>query len=188
MKVPVVLTVSALLFSQFIAVGAATHHKTQITASGTPIPKSKADQSGSKQLDATKDTKTADEIEKWLGKSIHFVWTVTVKGAETIEQNFATIICSAENLVWQSLSKNGKSNGRATYTLQQITPEITQVSWKDNPQESNLGWVWTLDSSTGKAYGVVINAQPYENLTIAGNFSVLPLPTGGEEETKFSCP
>ncbi|MGH0000149.1 hypothetical protein ACQU0X_08720 [Pseudovibrio ascidiaceicola] len=161
---------------------------TQVTGDGPPVPTSKSLQSEIHTLAETGSGASAVKAtEQWLGKSLNFAWTITKEGAEAIEEKFTTFICNSEALAWNTTSKLGKSKGSATYTVQQITPDITQISWKDNPQESNLGWVWTLDAASGKAYGVVINSQPYENLSIEGEFAVLPVLTE-EEKSAFSCP
>ncbi|KZL23001.1 hypothetical protein [Pseudovibrio sp. WM33] len=184
MKPLAILSASAVLFihsSGLVAVA-------QVTGDGPPVPTSKSLQSDIHTLAETgSGASAAKAAEQWLGKSLNFAWTITKEGAEAIEEKFTTFICNSEALAWNTTSKLGKSKGSATYTVQQITPEITQFSWKDNPQESNLGWVWTLDAASGKAYGVVINSQPYENLSIEGEFAVLPVLTE-EEKNEFTCP
>ncbi|MES0870326.1 hypothetical protein [Pseudovibrio sp. SCP19] len=183
MRTPALLSATAIFLFQSASVTTA-----QVPGDGPPVPTSKSLQSEVHTLAETgSNTSAAKTAEQWLGKSLNFAWSITKDGAEAIEEKFTAFICNAEALAWNTTSQFGKSKGTATYTVQQITPDITQISWKDNPQESNLGWVWTLDEASGKAYGVVVNSQPYENLAIEGEFTVLPVPTA-EEKTEFSCP
>ncbi|SDR38164.1 hypothetical protein [Pseudovibrio sp. Tun.PSC04-5.I4] len=162
---------------------------TLIVEGGVPTPIARNAESSIRTLAGSSSASiSAETVEAWLGRSINLAWKATKEGTEAAEETFTTFICNAEKLAWKSTTTElGPAKGSANYTVQQVTPTITQISWKDNPQESNLGWVWTLDAATGKAYGVVVNSQPFENLPITGEFTVQITPTA-EEKEQFACP
>lgn len=128
------------------------------------------------------------QAQKWLGKNLSLAWKATKTGAHETETKFETLLCDARMMVWRAFDNDdGSPPATTTYTIQQISPTITQISWKEDPQRSNLAWVWTLDESTGKAYGVVVNSQPRENLPIEGEFTIQETITeAGAPE--FQCP
>ena len=184
MKTLSILSVSAIL----LAYSSGLISAAQLAENSPPVPASKSQQSEPHTLAETGNSSSPIKAaEQWLGKSLNFAWTITKEGAEAIEEKFTAFICDSEALAWNTTSTLGGGKGSAIYTVQQITSDITQISWKDNPQESNLGWVWTLDAASGKAYGIVVNSHPYENLSIEGVFAVLPIATKAEK-SKFTCP
>ncbi|GHB33091.1 hypothetical protein GCM10007094_22610 [Pseudovibrio japonicus] len=188
MKTIAILSASAMFLIQSAGLTGAQLHA-QSAGDGPPVPVSKnLDSDVSTLAQADNDTTSPDQAsEPWLGKSLSFAWSAMKEGAGTVEEKFTAFICDTEALAWNTTSELGRSKGSARYTVQQVTPDVIQISWKDDPQESNLGWIWTLDTTSGKAYGVVVNSQPYENLSIMGEFAILPVPTE-EQQTNFACP
>lgn len=184
MKTIAILSASTMFLIQSAGLTAAQPHA-KSAADGPPVPVSK---NLSTHAQADNGTTPPDQAaEQWLGQSLNFAWSAMKEGAGAMEEKFTAFICNTEALAWNTTSELGSSKGSARYTVQQITPDVIQISWKDDPQESNLGWIWTLDTTSGKAYGVVVNSQPYENLSIMGEFAVLPVPTE-EQESNFACP
>ncbi|OKL45211.1 hypothetical protein [Pseudovibrio exalbescens] len=109
-----------------------------------------------------------------LGKTLTHVWQEASANGDTIEKRFETFFCETDFLVWNDISQLADpEHHQAAYTMTEITPDITQVSWKDSPETSNLGYVWTLDFTTGKIFGVIINAEQDSNLQVEGTFEVL---------------
>ena len=141
------------------------------------------------QADVAGHAETAlSSAEKWLGKNLRLTWQATKSEGHTIEEKVETLLCDARQMVWRAFDedRSGQTNS-TTYTIQRISPTVTQISWREDPQKSNLAWVWTLDESTGKAYGVVVNSQPHENLPLKGEFTVVETLTP-EETSDFQCP
>ena len=188
MKTIAILSASAMFLMQSVDLSAA-QQQAEGTNGNPPVPVSKnlgSDLSTLAQAD-NDTTPPAQAAEPWLGKSLNFAWSAMTEGAGAMEEKFTAFICDTEALAWNTTSELGRSRGSARYTVQQVTPDVIQISWKDDPQESNLGWIWTLDTTSGKAYGVVVNSEPYENLSIMGEFAILPVPTE-EQENNFACP
>ena len=58
------------------------------------------------------------------------------------------------------------------YELTELSPGVLQVTWKESPETTNQGVVWTLNFGTYAIYGVLVNLDPTANYVVAGGFSV----------------
>ncbi|MDX5594608.1 hypothetical protein [Pseudovibrio sp. SPO723] len=126
----------------------------------------------------------ASQAQDLLGKTLTHAWQEAKADGEAIEKRFETFFCETDKLVWNDVTEiSAPKHGVASYTMTQISPDIAQLTWRGSPESQQLGYVWTLDFSQGKVYGVIINADADRNVTVEGTFEVLSgvTPTEGRQ-------
>lgn len=108
-----------------------------------------------------------------LGKTIVHSWTEGPLPSDMPKPAFETSFCSTERLVWNNVTDPAAITGQAeTYTTTTIAPGIVQINWKESPETTNLGVVWTLNFNAGRIHGVIVNGNPEMNLVLSGLFEL----------------
>lgn len=105
-----------------------------------------------------------------IGKKVKHEWK---KGPWT-GATFTTFFCSESVLTWNNTTDPDHITSEIEqYYRTEIAEGIVQISWKEDPDTTNFGLIWTLNFNTNKIYGVIINASPTENINVEGDFSVI---------------
>jgi predicted SnoaL-like aldol condensation-catalyzing enzyme len=105
-----------------------------------------------------------------VGKQVKHQWT---KGPWA-GASFTTLFCNDSDLVWNNTSDPDKITfEKEKYVRRDIGDGVVQISWKEDPNRTNFGLIWTLDFNTNKIYGVIVNASPTENINVEGKFEVI---------------
>jgi hypothetical protein len=108
-----------------------------------------------------------------VGKTIVHSWAIGPFPADMPRPAFETLFCSADRLVWNNVTDPDAIIGQAeNYSRVEIGEGIVQISWKESPETTNLGVVWTLNFNSGKIYGVIVNGNPKMNFVLEGEFTV----------------
>ena len=63
---------------------------------------------------------------------------------------------------------------KKTYVRSDIAPGIVQISWKEAPDTTNFGLIWTLNFNTNEITGVIVNVDTHANVNVSGRFEVKP--------------
>lgn len=105
-----------------------------------------------------------------VGKKVKHQWTKGLwSGA-----SFTTFFCSENVLTWNNTSDPSNiSSESEQYYRTEIAEGIIQISWKEDPETTNFGLIWTLNFNTKKIYGVIVNASKTENINVEGDFEVI---------------
>ena len=105
-----------------------------------------------------------------VGKTVHHSWTQ----GPWAGASFVTLFCSEDTLVWNNISDpDNVSSEKETYVRAEIAPGIAQISWKEDPANTNFGLIWTLNFNDNSITGVIVNADPKANVNVSGTFEVV---------------
>lgn len=111
--------------------------------------------------------------ELLIGKKVSHSWTENTFPKEWPTPTFETFICDANTLIWNNTTDmNNISSGVETYTAVELAPNVLQVSWKESPETTNYGIIWTLDFSDMTIKGVLVNIDPKRNFVVSGKFTL----------------
>ena len=91
-----------------------------------------------------------------VGNTFVHAWTINPYPDGTPAPKYETRFCDDRTLVWSDVTdmSNVKS-GIEEYELTEISPGVLQVTWKESPDTTDHGVVWTLNFGTYGIYGVV---------------------------------
>lgn len=86
---------------------------------------------------------------------------------------FVTSIASPNELVWHNVTDpEAISSGTEYYVRTDLAPGIVQITWKESPDTTDFGVVWTLNVDSGRIHGVIVNADPKRNMVLSGDFRI----------------
>jgi hypothetical protein len=112
------------------------------------------------------------------GSKISHAWTENSFPQNWKNPTFETFICENNTLVWNNTTDtNNPTSGREKYTAVELAPKLLQVSWKESPETTNYGIIWTLDFNNMTIRGVLVNINPNQNYVVAGEFSIVKAQT-----------
>lgn len=122
-------------------------------------------------------TETAEpemaQAPELVGKTVTHEWTENPYGADKPVPSYVTFFCDDSTLVWNAVTDPSDiRSGTETYTRTDFAPGIVQITWKESPDTSNYGVIWTLKFETMESYGVIVNADPNANQILAGTLGV----------------
>jgi hypothetical protein len=107
-----------------------------------------------------------------VGNTFVHSWTINPFPRSRPVPKYETLFCDEDTLVWNDVTDLSKvHSGVETYVLTELSPGVVQVTWKESPETTNHGVVWTLNFRTYAIYGVRVNADPNANHVLAGGFS-----------------
>ena len=107
-----------------------------------------------------------------VGNTFVHAWTINPYPDGTPAPKYETRFCDERILVWSDITDlSNVTSGIEKYELTEISPGVLQVTWKESPDTTDLGMVWTLNFGTYAIYGVVVNADRNVNHLLAGGFS-----------------
>jgi len=110
--------------------------------------------------------------ELLAGKKVSHSWTENTFPKEWPTPTFETFICDNSTLIWNNTTDiNNISFGVEAYTAVELAPNVLQVSWKESPETTNYGIIWTLDFNNMTIKGVLVNIDPKRNFVVAGKFT-----------------
>ena len=116
---------------------------------------------------------TASADIRLVGNTFTHAWTVNTFPDDWPTPKYETRFCDQETLVWNNVTDmRNVSSGVEKYELTELSPGVLQVTWKESPETTNQGVVWTLNFRTYAIYGVLVNLDPTANYVVAGGFSV----------------
>jgi hypothetical protein len=108
-----------------------------------------------------------------VGKTFTHSWTINTFPAGSPVPAYVTIICDYETLVWNNVTDpKHVTSGVESYLVRAIDKDIVQVSWKESPETTNYGMVWTLNFRTNEIFGVLVNVDKKTNYSVAGKFQI----------------
>lgn len=111
--------------------------------------------------------------ELLVGKKVSHSWTENTFPKEWPTPTFETFICDDSTLIWNNTTdKNNITSGVETYTVVKLAPKVLQVSWKESPETTNYGIIWTLDFNDMTINGVLVNIDPKRNFVVSGLFTI----------------
>ena len=103
------------------------------------------------------------------GKTITHSWSEGLWAGAS----FVTVFCSENELVWNNVTNPDEVTAeRETYVRVDLSDDIAQISWRESPDTTNLGLIWTLNFATNQITGVIVNAMPEQNVNVAGTFTM----------------
>lgn len=106
-----------------------------------------------------------------VGKTITHAWTINTFPADRPAPSYVTLFCDYETLVWNDVTdQKNVISGVESYLVREIDKDIVQVSWKESPETTNYGMVWTLNFRTNEIFGVLVNVDKKINYSVAGKF------------------
>ena len=112
-------------------------------------------------------------MDKLIGKKITHSWTENTFPEGWPTPTYVTVICDAKKLIWNNVTDmDNFSYGEEEYTAIELAPNIIQVSWKESPETTNYGIIWTLDLNTNKIKGVLVNIDSRVNYVVSGTFTI----------------
>lgn len=115
---------------------------------------------------------TAHADIRLVGNTFVHSWTINPFPKERPAPKYETFFCDEDTLVWNNVTDMSKvRSGVETYELTELSPGVLQVTWKESPETTNHGVVWTLNFRTYAIYGVRVNVDPNTNQVLAGGFS-----------------
>ena len=98
-----------------------------------------------------------------VGNTVHHTWTA----GPWAGASFVTLFCSAATLVWNNISDpENVMSEKKTYVRSDIAPGIVQISWKEAPDTTNFGLIWTLNFNTNEITGVIVNVDTHANVNV----------------------
>ena len=107
-----------------------------------------------------------------VGNTFVHTWTINPFPEAQPSPKYETLFCDEDTLVWNDVTDSTRvQSGVETYVLTELSPGVVQVTWKESPDTTNHGVVWTLNFRTYAIYGVRVNADPHTNHVLAGGFS-----------------
>lgn len=107
------------------------------------------------------------------GYKISHSWTENSFPKNWKTPTFDTFICENNTLIWNNTTDaNNPTSGLEKYNAIELAPNLLQVSWKESPETTNYGIIWTLDFNNMSIRGVLVNLNPNENYVVAGKFSI----------------
>ncbi|WP_250655988.1 hypothetical protein [Alkalimarinus coralli] len=111
--------------------------------------------------------------ELLVGKKVSHSWTENTFPKEWPTPTFETYICDNRTLIWNNTTdKNNLSFGVEAYTAVELAPKVLQVSWKESPETTNYGIIWTLDFNDMTINGVLVNIDNTRNFVVSGAFTI----------------
>jgi hypothetical protein len=114
-----------------------------------------------------------DDHAELVGKTVTHDWTQNPYGADTPVPSYVTFFCDDTTLVWNAVTDPSDiRSGREAYTRTDLAPGIVQITWKESPETSNYGVIWTMKFDTMESFGVVVNAEPDANQILAGTLGL----------------
>jgi len=115
---------------------------------------------------------TAHADIRLVGNTFVHAWTVNPFREKRPPPKYETRFCDEQMLVWNNVTDLSKvESGVEKYELTELSPGVLQVTWKESPETTNHGVVWTLNFRTYAIYGVRVNVDPNVNYVVAGGFS-----------------
>jgi len=106
------------------------------------------------------------------GSVISHSWTENTFPQTWPTPKFETYICDEKTLVWNNITDlNRPTSGIETYHVVELAPRLLQVSWKESPETTNYGVIWTLDFNNMVIRGVLVNLDTNVNYEVSGIFS-----------------
>ena len=106
------------------------------------------------------------------GTVISHSWTKNSFPKAWPTPKFTTFICDQHTLIWNNITNIEQlSFGIERYTVVELAPKLLQVSWKESPDTTNYGIIWTLDFNQMNINGVLINIDQNINYVVSGKFS-----------------
>jgi hypothetical protein len=106
------------------------------------------------------------------GSMISHSWTENSFPNHWPAPKFETFICDDRTLVWNNITDMKKlTSGIEKYDAVELAPNLLQVSWKESPETTNYGIIWTLDFNKMSIHGVLVNIDSHVNYVVSGNFS-----------------
>ena len=113
----------------------------------------------------------ASANENLVGKTFSHSWTINTLPETWATPAYVTIFCDYETLVWNNVTDPRKvTSGAENYLVRKIDKDIVQVAWKESPETTNYGMVWTLNFRTNEIFGMLINVDKKINYSVAGKF------------------
>ena len=117
-------------------------------------------------------THTVLANELLTGTVISHSWTENTFPKSWPTPKFETFICDEETLIWNNITNmKHLTHGVEKYTVVEIAPKLLQVSWKESPETTNYGIIWTLDFNQMVIRGVLVNIDANTNFVVSGKFS-----------------
>ncbi len=110
--------------------------------------------------------------ELLTGSTISHSWTENTFPKTWSTPKFQTFICDDKTLIWNNITDmTHLTSGVEEYTVVELAPKLLQVSWKESPETTNYGIVWTLDFNQMIIRGVLVNIDSKVNFVVSGKFS-----------------
>ncbi len=110
--------------------------------------------------------------ELLTGSTISHSWTENTFPTTWSTPKFETFICDDKMLIWNNITDmKHLTSGVEEYTVVELAPKLLQVSWKESPETTNYGIVWTLDFNQMIIRGVLVNIDSKVNFVVSGKFS-----------------
>lgn len=108
-----------------------------------------------------------------VGKTVTHDWTVNPWGNDEPVPSYVTYFCDSEKLVWNAVTDPANiRHGTEMYTRVDLAPGIVQIAWKESPDTSNLGVIWTMNFDSEESFGVIVNGDPDTNAIVSGTLEV----------------
>lgn len=110
--------------------------------------------------------------ELLTGSVISHSWTENTFPKTWPTPKFETFFCDDKTLIWNNITdKNHLKFGVEQYNVVELAPKLLQVSWKESPETTNYGIIWTLDFNQRVIRGVLVNIDTKVNFVVSGKFS-----------------
>lgn len=114
------------------------------------------------------------DTQDLVGKTVKHSWSKGPFPEGMPAPTFQTLFCSADTLVWNNITDPAAvTASQETYAHAEVAPGVVQISWKESPETTNFGLIWTLNFNTNEIFGVIVNADPNMNMNVSGNFEVV---------------
>lgn len=111
--------------------------------------------------------------ELLVGKTTEHVWSNNDFPTDWPAPKYKVIFCDSETLVWNNITNIENINsGVEKYSVVELGENLIQVSWKESPETTNYGIIWTLNFKTSDIYGVLVNIDPGKNYVVSGKFDI----------------
>lgn len=110
--------------------------------------------------------------ELLAGSVISHSWTENTFPKTWPTPKFETFICDNKTLIWNNVTDiNHLTSGIEQYNVVELAPKLFQVSWKESPETTNYGIIWTLDFNQMIIRGVLVNIDTKMNFVVSGKFT-----------------